>query len=356
MIWLAARQFRVQAAFALFALIVFAVIFGVTHGHILHLYNTVVKPCAQHNDCGSVTNSFLNHYDFYEHLVQASVVFPAVLGAFWGAPLVAKEYESGTFRLSWTQSETRVQWLAAKLAVVGLASALTMGIFSLMATWWSSSWDRVNGAPFSTFDVRNIVPVGYALFAFALGVAFGVLIRRTLPAMAATLVAYAGVRVLYNLHVRPHLMTPLSLTSKFVAPFSTGPKSAGNSPPNPEDLIVSNTVLNRSGKVIGQNGGIGSNGEFNFNIKDHHAFFGGVGRCPNVFPKPVPPPAGIVRSGPSPATIHAIEKCVNSFHLTDLMTYQPLDRYWTFQWYELGSYLILTALLFTFSFWRVRRR
>ncbi len=356
MIWLAWRQFRVQAAFAIFALIVFAVIFGVTHPHILHLYNSVVKPCHTHDDCNGVENAFLNHYDFYEHLVQASVVFPAVIGAFWGAPLVAREFESGTFRLSWTQSETRVKWLAAKLAVVGLASAITMGLFSLMATWWSSSWDRVNGAPFSTFDVRNLTPIGYALFAFTLGVALGALIRRTLPAMAATLVVYSGVRVLYNLHIRPHLMSPLSYTSKFAAPFSTGAKAGGNSPPNPEDLIVSNTVLNQSGKVIGQNGGIGSNGEFNFNIKGTHAVFGGVGRCPNVFPKPVPPPAGVVHSGPSPATVHAIEKCVNSFHLTDLMTYQPIDRYWTFQWYELGSYLILSALLGGFSLWWVRRR
>jgi hypothetical protein len=218
----------------------------------------------------------------------------------------------------------------------------------------------VNGDPFSTFDVRNITPVGYALFAFALGVAFGVLIRRTLPAMAATFVVYAAVRVFYNLHVRPHLMSPLTYTSKFVSPFSTGPGPGGNSPPNPEDLVVSDTTL-RAGKVIGQNGGIGANGQFNFNLPSHaggHAYFDGVGRCPNPFPKAARAQgfARVVHNGPGPATVKAIEKCINSFHLTSVMTYQPIDRYWTFQWYECGSYLVLTALLCSFSFWWVRRR
>jgi len=359
MIWLAWRQFRVQAAFALFALIVFAVIFGVTHGHILHLYNTVVKPCGRVGDCNSVKNAFLNHYDFYEHLVQGSILFPAVIGAFWGAPLVAKEFESGTFRLTWTQSEMRIKWLAAKLAVAATASAIFMGLFSLMATWWSSSWDVVNGDPYSTFDVRNIVPVGYALFAFALGVALGVLIKRTLPAMAATFVGYGVIRVLYNLHIRPHLMTPLTTTTKFFAPFSTGTGPAGKGPSLREALVVSNTTL-KAGKVIGQNGGIGSNGEFNFSLPNRaggHAIFDGVGRCPNVFPAAVRPPIGTeIHSGPGPATVKAMNTCINSFHLTSVLKYQPLDRYWTFQWYELGSYLILAALLSVFSFWWVRRR
>jgi ABC-type transport system involved in multi-copper enzyme maturation permease subunit len=360
MIWLAWRQFRVQAAVGLFVLIVFAALFGVTHSHVLHLYNTAVKPCGKVGDCHSVTNAFLNHYDFYEHLVQFSIAAPALIGAFWGAPLVAREFESGTIRLTWTQSEMRVKWLAAKLAVAGAASAIFVGLFSLMATWWSSSWDQVNGDPYSTFDVRNIVPVGYALFAFALGVALGVLIKRTLPAMAATFVTYGVVRVFYNLHIRPHLMSPLTSTTKFYAPFAGGAGPAFNGPPLREALIVSNTTLNKAGKVIGQNGGIGANGEFNFSLPNKvggHAYFDGVGRCPNAFPATARPPVGTeIHSGPGPATVKAMNTCINSFHLTSVLKYQPLDRYWTFQWYELGSYLILAALLSVFSFWWVRRR
>ena len=50
------------------------------------------------------------------------VALPAVLGMFWGAPLVARELESGTFRLAWTQGRSRHTWFAAKLAVIGFTT------------------------------------------------------------------------------------------------------------------------------------------------------------------------------------------------------------------------------------------
>jgi hypothetical protein len=52
----------------------------------------------------------------------------------------------------------------------------------------------------------------------------------------------------------------------------------------------------------------------------------------------------------------ALSKCVASFHLTNYLTYQPADRYWMFQWYELGSYVVISALLVAFSVWWIRRR
>jgi len=48
------------------------------------------------------------------------LVVPALIGVFWGAPLIARELETGTFRLAWTQSVTRTRWLAVKLGVVVL--------------------------------------------------------------------------------------------------------------------------------------------------------------------------------------------------------------------------------------------
>ena len=40
---------------------------------------------------------------------------PALIGTFWGAPLVTRELEAGTLRLAWNQSVTRTRWMAAKL-------------------------------------------------------------------------------------------------------------------------------------------------------------------------------------------------------------------------------------------------
>ena len=55
------------------------------------------------------------------------LVVPAIIGIFWGAPLVARELETGTYRLAWTQSVTRTRWLAVKLAVVGSPASPSSG-------------------------------------------------------------------------------------------------------------------------------------------------------------------------------------------------------------------------------------
>ena len=86
------------------------------------------------------------------------LVVPALIGMFWGAPLIARELETGTYRLAWTQGVTRKRWLAVKLGLVGLASMAVAGLLSLMVTWWSSPLDRVNADPFTLFDQRGIVP------------------------------------------------------------------------------------------------------------------------------------------------------------------------------------------------------
>ena len=63
---------------------------------------------------------------------------------------------------------------------------------------------------YTTFDQRGIVPIGYAAFAFALGVLAGVLIRRVVPAMATTLVGFVAIRLLFDHFVRPKLITPIA--------------------------------------------------------------------------------------------------------------------------------------------------
>ena len=113
---------------------------------------------------------------------------------FWGAPLVARELESGTYRLAWTQSVTRRRWLTIKVALVGVAALAVAGLASWLVSWWFAPLDAINMNRFdpSVFGARGIVAIGYAGFAFALGVAAGALTRRTLPAMAATLVGFIG--------------------------------------------------------------------------------------------------------------------------------------------------------------------
>ena len=116
---------------------------------------------------------------------------------FWGAPLLARELESGTYRLAWTQTVTRRRWLSVRVALVGVAALAVAGLASWLVSWWFAPLDAVNMNRFdpSVFTARGVVAIGYAGFAFALGVAAGALTRRTLPAMATTLLGFVAARI-----------------------------------------------------------------------------------------------------------------------------------------------------------------
>lgn len=139
---------------------------------------------------------------------------------FLGCPAGVQELAAGTFRLAWNQSVTRIRWLAAKL---GLAAAAATGLLSLMATWWAEPiyrtghWlnGRASGSLAGSFDPgqfssHGVAPVGYAVFAFALGVTAGLVIRRTVPAMAVTFAVFAAVQVAMPIWIRPYLIPPVT--------------------------------------------------------------------------------------------------------------------------------------------------
>jgi hypothetical protein len=355
MIWVTWRQFRSQAIVALAALTAAAIAAAVSGPHLVHLYDTVVATCRVHGDCPAVTSAFLLH----DHLLQIGldnlvVVAPGIIGVFWGAPLVARELDTGTFRQAWTQSITRTRWLAVKLGVLGLASMATAGLLSLVTTWWSSPLDHVRIGPFYTFDDRDLVPVGYAAFALALGVTIGVLIRRTLPAMATTLVIFVAVRLALTNWARPHLIPPLQLTrtDNTIAYNGNGTPPTGTPP---GAWVISDKIINGQERVIGQNGVLGI-GNMNIGIGPKGVDIVGVGRCPNIAPhitRGKPPGSGSNHGFNSNVLV---QKCVTQLRIRDVLTYQPASRYWAFQWYELAIYLGLALLLAGACFWWVRRR
>src|SRR6185437_1687165 len=51
------------------------------------------------------------------------LVVPALTGAFTGAPVLARELETGTFRFAWTQGFERWRWALAKLAALAVVLA-----------------------------------------------------------------------------------------------------------------------------------------------------------------------------------------------------------------------------------------
>jgi hypothetical protein len=330
------RQFRAQALVAVVALALVAVALAITGTQLAHLYDTTVAGCAALGDCSSVTAAFLTT-DQPEQLIGIVLILvPGVIGVFWGAPLIARELESGTNRLVWTQGVTRTRWLLTKLALVGLASAIAAGLLSLMVTWWFSPIDRVALDQYSVFDQRDIVPIGYAVLAFVLGVTAGVVMRRTLPAMATTIVAFIGVRLAMIYGVRPYLIGPAHL-----------------------DIALSSNP-----SLVGFGGDSSGATVLAFNPRIANAWVysthivNAAGHAPtSQFLNTYCPSIGAPGSGslPNPAVFQAcISQISAQFHL--VVTYQPADRFWTLQWYETAIYLALAAVLAAVSFWWVRRR
>jgi hypothetical protein len=274
------------------------------------------------------------------------VVAPGILGAFWGAPLVADELETGTFRLAWTQDVSRTRWLVRRLAVSGLAAMAVTGLASWFVTWWAGPLDRAALDQFGSFDSRDIVPVGYAAFAFALGVLAGVLLPRVVPAAAATLVVFTAARLAFRLLVRPRLLPP-STQVLALDPASTGYGSSGflplapapqlqpAAPDLPNAWVTAVAIVNGKGDRLtaseldrtcpGIGGGRGT---------------GGSGH--------VPAP---------PSVANAMHECVARIARTyhEAVTYQPASRYWPLQWYELVLFLAAAVLLAGACAWRIRR-
>ena len=90
------------------------------------------------------------------------------------------------------ESVSRLRWLVVELGLGGPWRSFAAGaaLLTLMVTWWSSRSTGVDQRPLQpedTFALDGFVPGGYAVFAFALGATAGVVLRRTLPAMAVTL-------------------------------------------------------------------------------------------------------------------------------------------------------------------------
>ena len=138
MTWLTWRQFRAQAVTAVAALAAFAVLLAVTGPHLASMYAASGITGCHSRGCGQLASTFLSlvgaglYPVVYLLGIAGIVLAPAVIGIFWGAPLIAREFESGTFRLAWTQSITRARWLAVKLALTGLAAMAVTEALSLM--------------------------------------------------------------------------------------------------------------------------------------------------------------------------------------------------------------------------------
>jgi hypothetical protein len=230
---------------------------------------------------------------------MALMSLPLLLGVFIAAPLLSREFEHGTYLLAWSQSITKRRWALIKLSLITAAVLIAATALSILVLWWHSPLDlsRYDG-PWAAFDIKGMAPVTYAVFAVALGTLAGLVFRRMIPAMALTLFVFAAVRVLIA-EVRPHFMVPVT--------------GSGTDVPQGSLLVVSPHYVDGQGHTL---------------------------------------------SVDQVNSVMTLYRGKNSEGLMDFMrqhgidfiaSYQPHDRFWTFQLIEAGIFLGLAVALFIVS-------
>ena len=214
MIWLTWRQQRTETLIAALLLVLVAALLVPTGLHMVSVYEQEgVAACLtdSSDSCRVKINSFLQRTDSLVSFVGWLNLVPGLIGALLAAPFVL-EFERGTFRLAWTQSITRGRWLAARITlIVGAALAASL-LFTLLVTWWHAPLDDVNGRFTDGFDLEGIAPSAYTLFAAALVIAFGVVLRRTAAAIGLAFVLFIAFRIGIANWARPHYQAPVEGT------------------------------------------------------------------------------------------------------------------------------------------------
>jgi hypothetical protein len=336
MSWVVWRQYRVQAAIAGSLLAALAVLLAVTGLQIASQWHSALAACTASRSCGNLSGSLFLGSHTVGFLVIMTLGVPAVLGILLGAPLLAHEFETGTSQYAWTQSVTRRRWLAAKAGWLLLAAAAVGGGVSGLVTWWSGPDNALQADAFKPgrFDIMGIVPVGYAVFAMALGIAAGGLLRRTLPAIGITIAGFIAVRIVIYGWLRAHFMT--TVTAYF-------PVSAGFTPAGSSWQLAT--------------GFVGANGQPLSIPQSSNGPVIGAGGNPlpvSALPASCQPASG---NGPlSQAAYHAVVSCAQAHGIRGYVTYQPASRYWAFQGIETGIFLLLAAALIAVTFAVVMRR
>ncbi|MEV5575489.1 ABC transporter permease [Spirillospora sp. NPDC052269] len=328
MIWLTWRQFRTQAAVVFGAVAVVLAALAATGPRLAHMYQA--RGSRFLDGLGGLETNL------YLVTVLALLVLPALIGMFWGAPLVTRELDAGTHRLAWTLT-TRTRWLIAKLALIGLAAMAAAGLLGLAVTWWAAPIDKAiaarNGAPGpgfllfprlapEVFDSRGIVPIGYAALFFVLGVTIGIAVRRTLPAMAILGALFIVVQITMSMAVRPHLAAPERVTTTI----------SNHNMLNINMFNHATVTLDEPGAWLASQQTVDASG--------HQA------AVPSWFVD------CMARS------TQQREACFTKFAdqgFRQRVTYHPADSFWTIQIYETVIYLGLALMLAGLCTWWVRR-
>jgi hypothetical protein len=248
---------------------------------------------------------------------------PALIGAFVGAPVLARELETGTFRYAWTQGFGRWRWALAKLLLLAVVLAAATSALGALVSWYyqplfgNQATGLYGSSPLDTlFALREVTFPAWTLAAFTIAALTGMLIRRVVPAITATLAVYAALAIATGGVLREHYLTPLVTTSMNL--------------PGPAWIISQ------------------------WWTKDGRFAFAGAPTA-NLFQycSSASPVRGSKGGGGATETV---PQCMAHAGYTMWTSYQPASRFWPFQWIEGGWLLALSVLLIVAAVWLVQRR
>jgi ABC-type transport system involved in multi-copper enzyme maturation permease subunit len=309
MAWVTWRQHRTALAGVAVLLGALAVYLWLTGLQMHHAYAAACHPASSLACNVNFTGRYATSGNVISIFLQA---VPALIGAFAGAPVLARELEAGTFRFAWTQGFGRWRWTLAKLVLLAVAVTAAAAAVGAVYSWYNQPFFAAGYAiPFATrlFGLGQVAFPAWTLAAFAIGVLAGMLIRRVVPAIAATLAAYAALAAATGLYLRQHYMAP---------------------------LLTSNLNLPGSAWLVNQ--WFTKDGKFAFPARGSGIVSVVTQLCNGG------------RAGLSPG------QCLSQHGYTQWTSYQPGSRFWPFQWIEGGWLLVLSVLLIAVTVWLVRRR
>jgi len=281
-------------------------------------------------DCQDLASTFNSAWGLMGNAAILLQVLPALIGAFVGAPVLARELETGTFRFAWTQGFGRWRWALAKLVPLAVVLAAATGAFSVLLSWCYQPYIATgnqdlgvygNSPLVTIFSLREVTLPAWTVATFAIGALAGMLIRRVVPAIVATLAVYAGLAVAAVAFLREHYLTP---------------------------LVTSNQNVPGSAWIIGQ--WWTKDGKFAFagnppnNLLNEYCNFAQSGS------------SGKGGGGGGPSSINPFAQCLAPHGYANWTSYQPASRFWPFQWIEGGWLLALSVLLIAATIWLVQRR
>ncbi len=271
-------------------------------------------------NCQSQLSIFLQQYqNFADQLPHWLILLPGLIGVFVGAPLVARELESGTFRFAWTQARSRVQWIVTQLALLALVLTALALAFSALFTWWYRPFDAITGrmSPNGAYEISGIVFAARTLFGFTLGALLGLLIRRTVPAMAATAAVWVAVVVSSITWLRPLIRNPITTIGhpgKGVIASSHVPFNAN---------VIHTWVQDAAG---------------------HHLKFDQIEQ------------QVIAANRGTPPTLDQFNAWTTQHHYSQWVSYQPNNWFWHYQALEAAGYAVLAVLFAVATVLILRRR